>query len=69
LYKNRLEARHDYVIEQDRAIIEAIPAEAAGREAMIQCDIGVSRIRRMLKKIAEEQARRINEHYGALAAE
>jgi phenylpropionate dioxygenase-like ring-hydroxylating dioxygenase large terminal subunit len=69
LYKNRLEERHDFVIEQDRDIIEAIPEDARGRENLIQCDVGVARIRRQLAKIAEEQAHRINAHLATQAAE
>ncbi|MDF2114307.1 aromatic ring-hydroxylating dioxygenase subunit alpha [Roseiarcaceae bacterium H3SJ34-1] len=69
LYKNRLERRHDYVIEQDRDIIEAIPASARGRETMIQCDVGVSRIRRMLMKEATQQAERLVGSIGVQAAE
>jgi phenylpropionate dioxygenase-like ring-hydroxylating dioxygenase large terminal subunit len=69
LYKNRLEKRHEDVIEQDREMIEAIPHDSGPRETMIQCDVGVARIRRMLAQEAEAQARRINEHAASRAAE
>jgi phenylpropionate dioxygenase-like ring-hydroxylating dioxygenase large terminal subunit len=69
LYRNRLEARHDEVIHEDKDIMEAIPAAPWLPETLIQCDVGVSRIRRMLAKEANEQARRIREHFAARAAE
>jgi phenylpropionate dioxygenase-like ring-hydroxylating dioxygenase large terminal subunit len=63
LYKNRLDARHNYVAGQDRDMLEAIPKDAREREQLIQTDIGVARIRRMQKLEAEAQANRINEHF------
>ena len=39
------------------------------RETMIQCDVGVSRIRRILMKEAEAQAPRLHESAPAQAAE
>lgn len=69
LYRNRLGRRHDDVIEQDRAMIEAIPDDVSGRETLIHSDIGVARIRRMVRREAEEQARRIAAYYGSNAAE
>jgi phenylpropionate dioxygenase-like ring-hydroxylating dioxygenase large terminal subunit len=48
LYKNRLEARNHDVVEQDRLVLEAIPLEARQRERMIQTDIAVARMRRLL---------------------
>jgi phenylpropionate dioxygenase-like ring-hydroxylating dioxygenase large terminal subunit len=69
LYKNRLERRHDDVVAQDRAIMEGIPADAAQREYLIQCDVGVARLRRMQVLEAEEQARRLNERRTRNAAE
>lgn len=68
LYKNRLERRHLYVVEQDRKMIESISRDVDQREMMIQCDIGVARIRRILSQKAEEQARRINAHVQQRAA-
>jgi len=69
LYKNRLERRHDHVAGQDRAIMEGIPAGAAPRENLIQCDIGVARLRHLQRLEAEQQARRRNEHQARTAAE
>ena len=62
LYKNRLERRHLDVVEQDREMLESIPQDVGQREMMIQCDIGVARIRRIMSQKAEGQASRINEH-------
>ncbi len=59
LYKNRLERRHDDVIDQDRAIMEAIPHGQTKRETLIQCDVGLVRLRRMIRRESEAQARRI----------
>lgn len=49
--------------------MEGIPADAAEREYLIQCDIGVARLRRMQRAEAEEQARGLNEHRARNAAE
>jgi hypothetical protein len=57
------------VVAQDRDIMEGIPADAAEREYLIQCDIGVARLRRMQRAEAEEQARGLNEHRARNAAE
>jgi phenylpropionate dioxygenase-like ring-hydroxylating dioxygenase large terminal subunit len=62
LYKNCLEKRHFDVVEQDREIMEGIPPETGAREVLIQCDIGLARMRRLLRTQAEAQAQRINAH-------
>jgi phenylpropionate dioxygenase-like ring-hydroxylating dioxygenase large terminal subunit len=56
LYRNRLEARHWHVLEQDRIMMEQMEPDANQREHLYQHDIGVSRLRRHLKKLASEQA-------------
>jgi phenylpropionate dioxygenase-like ring-hydroxylating dioxygenase large terminal subunit len=61
LYKNRLEQRHLDVLDQDRTIMEGIPAGVREREQLIQSDVGVARIRRMMRQEAEAQAKKINE--------
>jgi phenylpropionate dioxygenase-like ring-hydroxylating dioxygenase large terminal subunit len=63
LYKNRLDARHNFVAGQDREMLELIPRDARAREQLIQTDVGVARIRRLQKLEAEAQAKRINEHF------
>jgi phenylpropionate dioxygenase-like ring-hydroxylating dioxygenase large terminal subunit len=49
LYKNRLGPRSDIVVEQDRVMLEAIPLEARRREKLLQVDVAVARLRRMLR--------------------
>jgi phenylpropionate dioxygenase-like ring-hydroxylating dioxygenase large terminal subunit len=55
LYVNRLEARAFTVVEQDRVMLEAIPLEARRREALVQSDIAVGRLRRLVRAEAERQ--------------
>ena len=55
LYKNRLEARHWAVLEQDRVLLEFMEADANQRENLYQHDLGVVRLRRYLKGKAKEQ--------------
>jgi phenylpropionate dioxygenase-like ring-hydroxylating dioxygenase large terminal subunit len=63
LYKNRLDKRHWAVLDQDQAMVEGIPKDGVReREALIQCDVGLARLRRMMRLEAEAQAKRINEH-------
>ncbi|WP_034273699.1 aromatic ring-hydroxylating oxygenase subunit alpha [Haloechinothrix halophila] len=56
LYRNRLEARHWQVLEQDRGMAEAMPADAWARENPYQHDIALIRMRRMLRAEASKQA-------------
>lgn len=55
-YRNRLDVRHAYVAGQDQDMIESIPPHAREREGLFQTDIGVVRLRRLLRSIAKEQA-------------
>ena len=55
LYRNRLEARNLHVVDQDRLMLEAIPLAARKREMLLQTDVAVARIRRMMRKEAERQ--------------
>jgi hypothetical protein len=55
LYRNRLEARAAEVVNQDKAVLETIPLEARQREMLLQTDIAVARIRRIMKREAERQ--------------
>jgi len=57
LYRNRLEKRHFDVLEQDREILIDIPANVRQRETLIQSDIGIARMRRILRQEAEAQIR------------
>ncbi|MFA7624559.1 MAG: aromatic ring-hydroxylating dioxygenase subunit alpha [Pusillimonas sp.] len=58
LYKNRLEARHWAVLEQDRVVLEKMEPDANQREHLYQHDVGITRIRRQLRKLATEQLAR-----------
>jgi hypothetical protein len=55
LYLNRLEARAQTVVEQDRVLLEAISLEARNREKLAQSDIAVGRMRRLLREEADRQ--------------
>lgn len=55
LYKNRLEARHWQVLEQDRRVMEATAPDADAREYLYEHDVGLVRVRRLLAEEAERQ--------------
>ncbi len=55
LYKNRLEARHWHVLEQDRVVLEVMEPDAREREILYQHDMGLVRVRRYLKNKAASQ--------------
>ncbi|BDH47801.1 hypothetical protein TUM12370_38450 [Salmonella enterica subsp. enterica serovar Choleraesuis] len=58
LYRNRLEARHWAVLEQDRNALENMEPLANQRENLYQHDIGLVRLRRYLKNKAQAQLER-----------
>lgn len=55
LYKNRLEARHWNVLEQDRVVLEVMEPDANEREMLYQHDMGIVRLRRHMKNLAKAQ--------------
>ena len=55
LYRNRLEARHWAVLEQDRVMMEAMEPDANQRENLYAHDMGLVRLRRHMKNLAKEQ--------------
>jgi hypothetical protein len=55
LYKNRLEARHWAVLEQDRVMLAQFEPDANQRENLYQHDMGVARLRRVFRVKAEVQ--------------
>lgn len=55
LYKNRLEARHWHVLEQDRVALEAMEPDANQREMLYQHDLGLVRLRRYMKNLAKQE--------------
>lgn len=61
LYKNRLEKRHLDVLDQDQDILQDIPADVRKRETLIQSDVGIARMRRMMQKEAEAQIQTMRE--------
>lgn len=56
LYKQLIEERHWDVLEQDRLMLEDMPADADQRENLYQHDLGVVRLRRLYRAEAEKQA-------------
>ncbi len=58
LYKNRLEQRHWNVLEQDRVAVENMEPEANQREHLYAHDMGIVRLRRHLRKLAQQQLER-----------
>ena len=58
LYKNRLEQRHWNVLEQDRVAVENMEPDANQREHLYAHDMGIVRLRRHLRKLAEQQLER-----------
>jgi phenylpropionate dioxygenase-like ring-hydroxylating dioxygenase large terminal subunit len=57
MYKNRVHERGAVVMEQDRKALSSIPKGARRRENLLQCDIGVARIRRMYRDEMERHVR------------
>lgn len=57
LYKAKIEERHWHVLEQDRRMLEAMASDADQAENLYQHDLGIVRIRRLMRKIAQEQER------------
>lgn len=55
LYRNRLEARHWQVLEQDRVLAENLEPDANQREILYDHDVGVVRVRRWLQEEAAAQ--------------
>ncbi|HXF34489.1 MAG TPA: aromatic ring-hydroxylating dioxygenase subunit alpha [Candidatus Acidoferrales bacterium] len=55
MYRDRLEARHWAVLEQDRIMSETLPADARYHEMLYQHDLGITRFRKLLRARAKEQ--------------
>jgi phenylpropionate dioxygenase-like ring-hydroxylating dioxygenase large terminal subunit len=56
MYRNRLEALHWAVLEQDQFVLESLPDDARSHEFLYEHDMGLARVRRILEKRAAEQA-------------
>ena len=61
LYRNRLEARHWHVLEQDRVVAEGAELDAGERESLYDHDVGLVQGRRWLRREAEAQLRALAE--------
>ena len=55
MYRAALEPRHWAVLEQDREMLSAMPDDARMREMLYQHDVGVSRVRVVMKQVARAQ--------------
>ena len=55
LFRARLETRHWHVLEQDRNMLEEMPADARNREMLYQHDLGVARLRKIMRETAAAQ--------------
>jgi phenylpropionate dioxygenase-like ring-hydroxylating dioxygenase large terminal subunit len=62
LYKNRLEGLHWQVLEQDRMLLENMAPGAREHEMLYEHDLGVSTMRRSLRKRAKEQLKQLDEY-------
>ena len=59
LYRNRLEARHWTVLEQDRVMLEAMEPDANERERLYEHDLGVSKMRGHLQRLALKELQNV----------
>ncbi|MCP8687683.1 aromatic ring-hydroxylating dioxygenase subunit alpha [Marinobacterium sedimentorum] len=59
LYRNRLEKLHWDVLVQDQIILEQMAPDARNHEFLYQHDVGLSRLRRLMKKMAQQQLAQI----------
>ncbi|MGE0314092.1 MAG: Rieske 2Fe-2S domain-containing protein [Lautropia sp.] len=55
LYRNRLEARHWHVLEQDRRMLEDMEPDANAVENLYSHDLGIVRLRRHMRTLAQAQ--------------
>ncbi len=66
LYKNRLEARHWHVLEQDRVMLEEMEPDANQHENLYQHDLGIVRLRRHMRSLAQAQLEGAKPHRRAI---
>ncbi|MCH8529540.1 MAG: aromatic ring-hydroxylating dioxygenase subunit alpha [Saccharospirillum sp.] len=55
MYRTKLEGLHWDVLEQDRVILENLAPDARHHENLYQHDVGLSRLRRVMLKMAKQQ--------------
>jgi hypothetical protein len=62
LYRNRLEGLHWAVLEQDRYVLESMAPNARNHEFLYQHDVGMTRVRRMLRQRAQQDFAALEAH-------
>ena len=68
LYRNRLEGLHWAVLEQDRYVLESLAPNARDHEFLYQHDVGMTRVRRMLRQRAQQHFADLDAHRAQAAA-
>jgi len=61
LYRNKLESLHWDVLEQDRVVLERMAPNARDHEFLYQHDVGLSRLRRVMEKMARAQVEALDQ--------
>lgn len=73
MYKTKLEGLHWDVLEQDRIVLENLAPDASSHEGLNAHDVGLTRVRRLMRGMVKEQltnaARHQTSDQGAAAAE
>jgi hypothetical protein len=62
MYRNRLEGLHWAVLEQDRYVLESMAPNAREHEFLYQHDVGMTRVRRMLRQRAQQDFAALDAH-------
>jgi hypothetical protein len=62
MYRNRLEGLHWAVLEQDRNVLESMAPNAREHEFLYQHDVGMTRVRRMLRQRAQQDFAALEAH-------
>lgn len=66
-YKNRLEGLHWAVLEQDRLILEDMAPNARGGEFLYQHDVGLTRLRKTMERMARKQIEALHDYHNTAA--
>jgi hypothetical protein len=69
LYRNRLEGLHWDVLEQDRYVLESLAPNARDHEFLYQHDVGMTRVRRMLRQRAQQHFADLDAHRAQVQAQ
>ena len=62
MYKNRLEGLHWDVLEQDRVVLENLSPNARDFEGLNVHDVGLTRVRHLMKEMVTKQLSQLGEH-------